>query len=353
MKYSKCNTKNWQKTLLPSTATIKEAIRCLDESAMRIVLVVDAGKRLLGTVSDGDIRRGLLKGLDLMSPISQTIQKTPFVVTPDMERALVLQLMTANKIQQIPVVDEKNRVLGLHLWDEITLPPSRRNIMVIMAGGLGRRLLPLTETCPKPMIQVAGKPMLEHIIERAKNEGFRRFVLAIHYLGKIIESHFGNGERNGVQIEYLKEKVPLGTAGALSLLNRIPDSPFLVTNGDVLADIRYGEMIDFHIKQSAFGTMAVRAHEIKQPFGVVQTKGLEIIDIQEKPINRNYINAGVYALSQNALNLIRKNESLDMTTLFNRMIKNSKKIVAYPIHENWLDIGNPGDLLKAEKKIIK
>lgn len=322
----------------------------MDKVAVKIALIVNPAGELLGTISDGDIRRGLLKGLDLSSPIASVIHRNAIVVPPAMESKMVMQLMTANKIQQIPIVDEQRHVVGLHLWDEIASPPLRRNLMVIMAGGLGRRLLPLTEKCPKPMIQVGGKPMLEHIIERAKNEGFSHFIIAIHYLGKIIEKHFGNGEKFGVQIEYLREKNPLGTAGGLSLLDRLPDAPFLVTNGDVLADIRYGEMINFHMKHNAFGTMAVRVYEIKQPFGVVQTKGLEIIGIQEKPIYRNYINAGVYALSPNALKLVRKNESLDMTTLFSRMIENSKKIVAYPIHENWLDIGNPGDLLKAVEK---
>ena len=174
---------------------------------------------LEGTICDGDIRRGLLKGLDLNSPIASVIHRNALVVPPEMARELVLQLMVANKIQQVPVVDEQHHIVGLHLWDEITTSPTRPNLMVIMAGGMGTRLLPHTENCPKPLLSVAGKPMLEHIIDRAMQEGFDHFVLAIHYLGHMIEAHFGNGERLGVQIDYLREETPLGTAGAKLVKN--------------------------------------------------------------------------------------------------------------------------------------
>jgi len=350
MKQNPSLKKDWRKTLLPSSTVLKQAIRCLDDSAMRIVLIVDFECRLIGTVSDGDIRRGLLRGLNLESPVSKILQKNPLVVTPGIERALVLQLMTANKIQQIPVVDEKRHVVGLHLWDDVTLNPARKNLMVIMAGGLGRRLRPLTESCPKPMIPVAGRPMLEHIIERAKSEGFSQFVLAIHYLGKVIENYFGDGKKLGVKIKYLKENKPLGTAGALGLLNPTPQAPLIVTNGDVIADIRYGEMIDFHIKHHANATMAVRVHELKHPFGVVRTQGLEIIGFEEKPVNRSHINAGVYALSPQALKALRPRESIDMPALFQRLKENSETIIAYPMHEPWLDVGAPQDLKKANSK---
>ena len=257
---------------------------------------------------------------------------------------MVMQLMTANKIQQIPVVDEHNHVVGLHLWDEITTPSVRPNLMVIMAGGMGTRLRPHTETCPKPMLPVAGRPMLEHIIDRAKLEGFSRFVLAIHYLGKMIEDHFGQGDKLGVKIDYLREKSPLGTAGALGLLNPIPDASFVVTNGDLVTDIRYGELIDFHIKHAAIATMAVRVHEWQHPFGVVQTQGVEIVGFEEKPVARSHINAGVYALSPEALKGLKAGDHCDMPTLFRRLQADSKRTVAYPMHEPWLDVGQPGDL---------
>ena len=302
---------------------------------------------LEGTISDGDIRRGLLKGLDLSSPIASVIHRNALVVTPEMGREVVLQLMGANKIQQIPIVNDSRQVVGVHLWDEITTVPARPNLMIIMAGGMGTRLRPFTETCPKPLLPIAGKPMLEHIIERAKLEGFSHFVLAVHYLGHMIKSHFGDGEKLGVQIDYLNEKSPLGTAGALGLLSPRPTVPFVVTNGDVITDIRYAELLDFHVRHQAMATMAVRMHEWQHPFGVVQTRGIEIIGFEEKPVARSHINAGVYALNPDALNLLTTDVRCDMPALFERLQEQSKRTVAYPMHEPWLDVGRPDDLSRA------
>jgi len=339
----------WRQAILPSNATIGQAIRNLDQIAIKIVMVTNDEGKLEGTISDGDIRRALLKGLDLNSPITNVIHRNALVVPPELDRELVKQLMVANKIQQIPVVDATHHIVGLHLWDEITTPVARPNLMVIMAGGKGTRLRPHTENCPKPLLAVAGKPMLEHIIERAKLDGFTRFVLAIHYLGHMIESNFGDGTRLGVQIEYLKEESPLGTAGALGLLNPIPDAPFVVTNGDVITDIRYGELLDFHIRHAAAATMAVRVHEWQHPFGVVQMRGVEIVGFEEKPITRSHINAGVYALEPAALSVLAADAHCDMPTLFERLQTKTQRTVAYPMHEPWLDVGRPDDLLAANK----
>jgi dTDP-glucose pyrophosphorylase len=343
----------WRKAILPAQATIQQAISNLDQVAIKIVLVVNAAGELEGTISDGDIRRGLLKGLSISSPITNVIHRNPLVVPPEMGRELVKQLMLANKIQQIPAVDERNHVVGLHLWDEITTTPVRANLMVIMAGGMGTRMLPYTESCPKPLLLVGGKPMLEHIIERAKVEGFSHFVLAIHYLGHMIEDHFGNGERLGVQIDYLREQSPLGTAGALGLLNPRPETAFVVTNGDVITDIRYGELLDFHLRHKSAATMAVRVHEWQHPFGVVQTQGVEIIGFEEKPIARSHINAGVYALNPDALNELVTDARCDMPTLFGRLQVKAKRTVAYPMHEPWLDVGRPDDLAAVRANSVK
>ena len=241
----------WKQAILEDGATIGQAIHTLNEASVKIVLVVNKMGVLDGTISDGDIRRGLLKGLDMNSPIGSIIHHNALVVPPELERPLVKQLMVANKIHQIPVVDEHRHIIGLHLWDEISIPPKRSNLMVIMAGGMGTRLRPHTENCPKPLLSVAGKPILEHIIERAKLEGFNHFLLAVHYLGHMIEDYFGNGEQLGVQIDYSREDSPLGTAGALGLIIPVPDTPFVVTNGDVITDIHYGELLDFHIRHAA------------------------------------------------------------------------------------------------------
>ena len=342
----------WRQAILPADSTIQQAIRTLDQVAIKIVLVANAGNELQGTISDGDIRRGLLKGLDLNSSISAVIHRNALVVPPGMGRETVMQLMVANKIQQIPVVNEHRHLVGLHLWDEITTPPTRSNLMVIMAGGKGARLRPYTENCPKPLLPVAGKPMLEHIIERAKLEGFSHFVLAINYLGHMIEDHFGDGARFGVRIEYLREQEPLGTAGALSLLNPRPDAPIVVTNADVITDIRYGELLDFHIHHDAGATMAVRIHEWQHPFGVVQTRGVDIVGFEEKPVVRNHINAGVYALSPEAFNALGGEVHCDMPSLFERLQAQGNRTVAYPMHEPWLDVGRPDDLSRANAENI-
>jgi len=347
----KPSTTDWRKTILSANATVREVIACMNVSSLRIVLIVNEGNELDGTVSDGDIRRGLLKGLTLDSPIDSVIHRGALVVPPTMGRDMVLQLMVANRIQQIPVVDEQQRVTGLHVWDEITTTPVRSNRMVIMAGGKGTRLRPFTENCPKPLVTVAGKPMLEHIIERAKLEGFSDFVLAVHYLGHMIEEYFGDGEKLDVSIEYLREEAPLGTAGALSLLNLRPKEPFVVTNGDVVTDIRYGELLDFHNRHAAAATMAVRSHEWQHPFGVVQTRGVDIVGFEEKPIARTHINAGVYVLSPHALDELEQGAVCDMPTLFERLQARERRTVAYPMHEPWLDVGRPDDLEKAHDAV--
>lgn len=338
----------WREAILQSDSTIKQAISNLDQNGMKIIMIVNEMGKFQGTISDGDIRRSLLRGLDLDSEITTLIHRNALVVPSELGRATVMQLMVANKIQQIPVLDESGHVTGVHLWDEITNAPSRSNLMVIMAGGMGTRLRPHTEDCPKPLLPIAGKPMLEHIIERAKLEGFTRFVLSIHYLGHMIEDYFGDGEHLQVQIDYLREESPLGTAGGLSFLNPLPDEPFVVTNGDVITDIPYGEFLDFHVRQNASATMAIRVHEWQHPFGVVQTNGINIVGFEEKPVSRSHINAGVYVLEPKALEVISTNGYCDMPTLFERLQADSKRIVAYPMHEPWLDVGRPEDYNSAQ-----
>jgi dTDP-glucose pyrophosphorylase len=340
----------WRKALLAADATLQQAIISLDGSALQIVMVVDPKDVLIGTLTDGDIRRGLLRGLDMQSPVDSIIHREPLVVPPQMERELVLQLMQANKVRQLPVVDSQRRVVGLHVWDELLMPEQRPNTMVIMAGGKGMRLRPYTEQCPKPMLPVGGKPMLEHIIERARSEGFQRFVLAVHYLGHMIEDYFGDGSRWQVRIDYLREESPLGTAGALALLGARPEEPLIVTNGDVLTDIHYGELLDFHNHHGAAATMAVRLHEWQHPFGVVRTSGVDIVGFEEKPIIKSHINAGVYALDPGVLDHMRQGEHCDMPTLFAKLQDGGLRTVVYPMHEPWLDVGRVDDYTAANQR---
>lgn len=338
----------WRKTLVPPDATVQEAIRSLDESSLQIVLVVSADGALAGTITDGDIRRGLLRGLDLNSPAASILRKDPLVVPADMDRDTVLRLMHANEFNAIPVVNADRQIVGLHLLRELVATPERENAMIIMAGGQGTRLRPHTENCPKPLLPIGGKPMLEHIIERAMREGFRHFVVAVHYLGHMIEDYFGDGSRWRARIEYLREELPLGTAGAIALLNPRPALPFIVSNGDVLTDIRYGELLDFHRRHNAAATMAVRLHEWQHPFGVVRTKGVDIIGFEEKPISRTHINAGVYVLDPAASAKLVAGEHCNMPTLFGRLQDAGERTIVYPMHEPWIDAGDVMDLERAQ-----
>ncbi len=343
--------KSWQSTLLPHSATLRDAIRNLNASALQIALVVDSNGALLGTITDGDIRRGLLRGLDMQTPVQEIMFSNPIVAPPEMDREMVIHLMRVNQLLQLPVVDQQRRVLGLHLWNRILTPLPRGNTMVIMAGGMGTRLRPHTDTCPKPMLPVAGKPMLEHIIVRARNQGFTHFVLAIRYLGHMISEYFGDGSKWAVNISYLQETLPLGTAGALALMHDIPDTPIVVTNGDVLTDIHYGEIIDFHLNHNATATMAVRLHEWQHPFGVVQTDGVHITGFEEKPTLRYLVNAGIYVLSPEALRLIEPGKPCHMPEVFDALREHGQCTIVYPMHEIWMDVGRPDDLERAQNEV--
>ncbi len=325
-------------------ATIEQAIHTLNKTSLKLVIVVDETGVIQGTISDGDIRRGLLKGITIDAPLEDIMHRYGLVVPPELGHDMVLQLMLTNKIQQIPIVAENMRVVGLHVWDKISPTPNRSNMMVIMAGGMGTRLLPYTKNLPKPLLPVAGRPMLEHIVNRAKLEGVNHFVLAIHYLGDMIEEHFGNGARLGVQIDYLREESPLGTAGALGLFKVPPEAPFLVSNCDIISGVSYSALLDFHSRNAAVATMAVRLHEWCHPYGVVQTQGVEIVGFVEKPVSRSQINAGIYALSPASLQVLTAGEHCDMPTLFERLLAKRQRIVAYPMHEPWSDVGGHDDL---------
>jgi dTDP-glucose pyrophosphorylase len=341
--------KDWRKAILPLDATLYDAAQNLTDTALKICVIIDGDNKLLGIVTDGDIRRGLLRGLTLSSPIKEIIKHNPLVVPTGLSRDMIRQIMVMNEVAVLPEVDDDNAVQAFHTWDEFEEAPLVDGLMVIMAGGKGTRLRPYTEDCPKPMLPIRGKPMLLHIIERAKSEGFRQFILAINYLGHIIEDYFGDGKRFDVKIDYIREDFPLGTAGALSLFQSLPDKPFIVTNGDVITDIRYMDLLDFHTRNKADATMAVRLYEWQHPFGVVQLNGLDIVGFEEKPIAHSHINAGIYALSPKTLSHLFPNQPCNMPTLFERLKQNKLQILAYPMHEPWLDVGRLDDLSAANQ----
>jgi len=337
----------WRHAVLHDNASLEEVIENLNSSGLRVVLCVDKDGRFLGTATDGDVRRGLLRGLSMQAKIIEIIQLDPLIVRENTDRKTVLSLMISKKILQIPIINAEGHVVGLHLWDDLGLVPEHDHAMVIMAGGKGVRLKPFTENCPKPMLHVGGKPMLQHIIERAQTQGFKKFVISVNYLGQMIQDYFKNGSDFGVDIIYTQEDQPLGTAGALSLIEKHINSDFIVTNGDVLADIDYFDLIKFRQKHDASGAMAVRLFEWTNPYGVVRLDGVNITGFTEKPVFRSHINAGIYAFSPPALAHISRQEHCDMPTLFERIREAGLRTVAYPLHEPWLDVGRPDDLERA------
>lgn len=304
---------------------------------------------LLGTVSDGDIRRGLIQGATLDSPISKVLHVDAIKVAENTNLIHIRKLMTESRIQQIPIVDNDHKLVGLHEWDAIHIDAPQENLFVIMAGGQGRRLLPHTSAIPKPMVKVDGKPMLEHIISRAKSNGFSKFVIVVHHLAEVIENYFGTGESMGVQISYLRESQALGTAGGLALLSPLPEDPVVVTNGDVITDINYRNLLDFHRESASEATIAVRLYETQHPFGVVKLNGIDVKSIEEKPLVRDYINAGVYVIQPVLFERIEKGIPLSMTDFMDTLKQSDISIKAYLIHENWMDVGNPIDLKRANE----
>ena len=251
---------NWKKAVISENATFQSAFQNLNDVAIKLCICVGSDGRLIGLLTDGDLRRGLLRGLTMDDSVSEVINRSPLVVPCGTDLATVRSLMRANKVAQVPSVDEEGQVTGLYLWDELGPNNCHDHTMVLMVGGLGKRLRPFTDTCPKPMLDVAGKPMLQHIVERAREQGFRKFILCINYYGKVIRDFFGEGKKFGVEIEYVEESQPLGTAGALSLIKNPPTQNFVVSNGDVLSDVDYTELLNFLRLHDAQGAMAVKLH---------------------------------------------------------------------------------------------
>jgi dTDP-glucose pyrophosphorylase/predicted transcriptional regulator len=336
--------KDWYKTVLTKDASIKDGIMSLTASSMQIILIIDENNILLGVINDGDIRRGILKGLAVDESINKVMNDNPLVVGEDVTSDSVIKMMSLNNFAAIPIVDINRCVLGLHLLNEMLLNEEKPNKIIIMSGGKGKRLMPKTKDCPKPLLKVNGKPMLEHIILKARDEGFHHFVLAIHYLGDMIKEYFGDGSSWGVEIEYLNEEQPLGTAGAISLMEERPKLPVIVTNADIISDITYSGLLDFHNQhQDAYATMAVRPHEIQHPFGIVSTSGVDIVSFEEKPIHRSNVNAGVYVLEPKVFDFLEKNKYCDMPSLFNILQEDKLRVIVYPIYEEWSDIGHLED----------
>ncbi len=344
--------KHWEDTLVVPGQSIREALLKIDTTGGKLALVVDETHRLLGTVSDGDIRRALLKGLALSDTIEKCMCRDPRTARVGDCPEMILATMRREKLHQVPILDELNRVVGVEILDDyLALPATRENWVVLMAGGLGTRLGELTKNLPKPMLQVGDKPLLETILCNFVDQGFHNFYLTVNFMAEVIEAHFGHGERFGAHIRYVRETQRMGTAGSLSLLPEIPTEPLIVANGDLLADIDYAHMLDSHVDNEAVATMGVSEYELQIPYGVVHEQNGVIRLIEEKPLHKSLISAGVYVLSPAALTHVPQGERFDMPSLFDALIQKGQKAAAYKVHGYWLDIGRIHDYQKANEDI--
>lgn len=339
----------WRSTLLRGTAPLAEAIRIIDASSKQICLIVDDEERLLGTVTDGDVRRAILNAIPLDAPVERVMNRAPTTLPPGHDRDQAMQLMRSKQLHQLPVVDADRRVVGLVLIDDLMQEGQRAdNWVVLMAGGLGSRLRPLTENTPKPMLMVGVKPLLETTLENFVQQGFRRFYVSVNYLADKVKEYFGDGARWGCEIRYLEEKEQLGTAGALSLLPERPQSPLIVMNGDVLTKVNFSHLLDFHREHKAAATMCVREYDFRVPYGVVQLDGARINGLVEKPVHSFFVNAGIYVVDPDLLDVVpRDGRQFHMTHLFEAALAARRETAAFPIREYWIDIGQVDDLARA------
>mgnify|MGYP001317789349 FL=1 len=345
--------KEVEKLFIPLNASILQAMEVIDRGAVQIALVVDEEKKLLGTVTDGDVRRAILRGVELSAPVTTVMNRQPKTAKPDMDREVLLTLMRYLNLRQFPVVDENNRVIGLILLDELIQQQSCDNWVVLMAGGLGTRLGELTRDCPKPLLKVGSKPILEVILDNFITSGFRRFYISVNYKAEMIRDYFGDGTRWGVEIRYLHENKRLGTAGALSLIPLLPDEPLIVMNGDLLTKVNFRQLIDFHTETGASATMCVREYELQVPYGVVKVDHHRLIGIEEKPVHKFFINGGIYILNPEILELIPKDTYYDMPELFGELMRRNLAASVFPIHEYWIDIGRRDDFEKANMDVYQ
>ena len=344
---------NYKKLLLKPTATIKEALLVIDKGAMQIALVVDENEVLLGTLTDGDIRRGLLDNLSLEDSIEGIIYTTPTLCSVNDTKEHIMEIALQKQLHQIPMVDEHGKIAGIQLIDELLAPKVKTNRVVLMVGGLGTRLRPLTDNTPKPMLKVGNKPILETIILNFKKYGFINIVLCVSYKAEIIEEYFGDGSKFGVNIEYVHENKRMGTAGALSLTKERLSEPFFVMNGDLLTNINFESMMEYHLSNSAVATMGVREYDFQVPYGVVNVKDGNILNIEEKPVHKFFVSGGVYVLSPDVMKFIPDDNYYDMPTLFEELIEKELKSVSFPIHEYWLDIGRIDEFEKANNEFYE
>ena len=343
---------DWKKTLLSAQSSLKDSIKVLHEGGYRIALVVDNQKKLIGTLTDGDIRRALMNGTKMSASISNVINKKPITAKKTDSRNFILSLMKDLSILHVPIVDDVGVICGLETLQHLTEKPSYDNSVFIMAGGFGTRLHPLTENTPKPLLKVGNRPILETIIDQFIDYGFHNFYISTHFKPELIRDHFKNRYKQGVTIHFIHEDIPLGTAGSLGLLSdNLPNLPIIIMNGDLLTGVNFEHLLDFHNNNNSEATMCVREYDFQVPYGVVDIDGCHIREIKEKPVLKFFVNAGIYVLNKNLINKVDGESYLDMTDFLEKEL-DSGGVNAFPIHEYWLDIGRMEEYEKANQDIV-
>ncbi len=343
----------WSNVLIKPDNTIRDALEIINNEALRVVLVVDEEDVLLGVVTDGDIRRGLLNNLPLTEPVSEVMNTNPTTALENSSREELIDLMERLDILSVPLLNVNGKVIGLETLHGALHQPKHQNPVFIMAGGFGTRLKPLTDTCPKPMLHIGNKPILETVIRSFIKAGFVNFYISTHYMPEQIQAYFGDGSEMGVNITYVHEEQPLGTGGALGLLPKdLPkDLPLIMMNGDVLTKVDFQRLLDFHVDNGADATMCVREYDYQIPYGVINGEGNKITSMVEKPVQRFFVNAGIYVVSPEVIASVPKNHRVDMPTLLEEHMNERDNVLMFPIHEYWLDIGRMDDFNRAQADI--
>jgi len=351
------NNKKLQTLFVSASDSIRAAMQCIDQGAVGIALVVDSDRKLIGTITDGDMRRAVLASSDLDMPVSILLANKigkeypkPITAPVGSSREQLISLLHKNSLRQLPILDNNGRVVDLVMIDNLIPTQDLPIQAVIMAGGLGLRLRPLTENLPKPMLPVGGKPLMELVIEQLQQIGIRRVNVTTHYKPEKISDHFGDGSLFGIELNYINEDKPLGTGGALGLIDA-PKETMLVINGDILTQVDFRAMLAYHQEKRAVLTVGVRQYDIKVPYGVVECEGSRICALKEKPQMHFLVNAGVYLLEPKVYEFIPKHEHFNMTDLIQWLLDSDHIVTSFPIYEYWLDIGKLADYKQAQNDI--
>ena len=343
----------WEKSTLYLTDTMEKAVEVLEKNRLiGIGLVIDKDKRLVGTVTDGDIRRAIIKHCGMDTPVAQLMNHQPAVVKAGDSQEKSLLLMAKNFIARLPVVDDAGVIVGLLSKDTVPMSSNYDNSVLLMAGGFGRRLHPLTKDTPKPLLKVAEKPILEAIVDQLAQQGFNKLFMSLHYRAEMVRDYFGDGSDWNVTIQYLEEDAPLGTAGALGLIHSNTSVyPVVVINGDLMTRLNYGRLLEFHKEQGGLATLCVKEYEHQIPYGVVEVEQGQVSLIDEKPSYKCFVNAGIYVLDEAVVRAVDKNRPLAMTDLLSGLVGEGGQVNVYPIHEYWLDIGRLSEYGRANKDV--